>query len=79
MTTEQRPAAYTEPAAARSGDPSTRRRPSCAPRVASVNRGAARAAVLGVNDGLVTNVCLILAVAGASTGGRTCASPGSRA
>lgn len=38
-------------------------------RVASVNRGAARAAVLGVNDGLVTNVCLILAVAGASTGG----------
>jgi vacuolar iron transporter family protein len=37
-------------------------------RVATVNRGAARAAVLGVNDGLVTNVCLILAVAGASTG-----------
>lgn len=35
-------------------------------RAAAVNRGAARAAVLGVNDGLVTNVCLILAVAGAS-------------
>ncbi len=35
-------------------------------RVATVSRGAARAAVLGVNDGLVTNVCLILAVAGAS-------------
>jgi VIT1/CCC1 family predicted Fe2+/Mn2+ transporter len=34
-------------------------------RVAEVSRGAARAAVLGVNDGLVTNVCLILAVAGA--------------
>ena len=35
-------------------------------RVRAVSRGAARAAVLGVNDGLVTNVCLILAVAGAS-------------
>lgn len=30
-----------------------------------VSRGAARAAVLGANDGLVTNLCLILAVAGA--------------
>ncbi|MEQ8842091.1 MAG: VIT1/CCC1 transporter family protein [Acidimicrobiales bacterium] len=37
-------------------------------RVSTVTRGAARAAVLGVNDGLVTNVCLILAVAGASSG-----------
>ncbi len=37
-------------------------------RVATVTRGAARAAVLGVNDGLVTNVCLILAIAGASSG-----------
>jgi VIT1/CCC1 family predicted Fe2+/Mn2+ transporter len=36
-------------------------------RASTVNRGAARAAVLGVNDGLVTNVCLILAVAGASS------------
>lgn len=35
-------------------------------RVAKVSRGAARAAVLGINDGLVTNVCLILAVAGAA-------------
>lgn len=34
-------------------------------RVTQVSKGAARAAVLGVNDGLVTNVCLILAVAGA--------------
>ena len=34
-------------------------------RVDAVARGGARAAVLGVNDGLVTNVCLILAVAGA--------------
>ena len=34
-------------------------------RAAQVTRGAARAAVLGVSDGLVTNVCLILAVAGA--------------
>jgi len=37
-----------------------------AARVAQVSRGAVRAAVLGVNDGLVTNVCLILAVAGAN-------------
>jgi vacuolar iron transporter family protein len=35
-------------------------------RVESVAKGGARAAVLGFNDGLVTNVCLILAVAGAS-------------
>ena len=31
-----------------------------------VSRGAARAAVLGANDGLVTNLCLILAIAGAN-------------
>ncbi|HEX3088606.1 MAG TPA: VIT1/CCC1 transporter family protein [Ilumatobacteraceae bacterium] len=31
-----------------------------------VQRGGARAAVLGVNDGLVTNLCLILGIAGAS-------------
>ncbi|MGB3734024.1 MAG: VIT1/CCC1 transporter family protein [Ilumatobacter sp.] len=37
-------------------------------RVTTVSRGAARAAVLGVNDGLVTTVCLVLAVAGASSG-----------
>jgi VIT1/CCC1 family predicted Fe2+/Mn2+ transporter len=36
-----------------------------AERVSRVSGGASRAAVLGVNDGLVTNVCLILAVAGA--------------
>lgn len=35
-------------------------------RVDAVARGGARAAVLGVNDGLVTNVCLTLAVAGAT-------------
>ena len=34
-------------------------------QITKVVRGAARAAVLGVNDGLVSNVCLILAVAGA--------------
>ena len=34
-------------------------------RITQVVRGAARAGVLGVNDGLVSNVCLILAVAGA--------------
>lgn len=32
-----------------------------------INRGAARAAVLGVNDGLISNLSLILGVAGAST------------
>ncbi len=31
-----------------------------------VARGGARAAVLGINDGLVTNLCLILAIAGAN-------------
>ena len=31
-----------------------------------VSRGGVRAAVLGANDGLVTNLCLILAVAGAN-------------
>ncbi|HEU5033518.1 MAG TPA: VIT1/CCC1 transporter family protein [Mycobacteriales bacterium] len=35
-------------------------------RVAQVAGGAARAAVLGVSDGLVTNVALILGVAGAN-------------
>jgi VIT1/CCC1 family predicted Fe2+/Mn2+ transporter len=33
-----------------------------------VSRGGARAAVLGVNDGLVSNLALILGVAGASAG-----------
>lgn len=37
-----------------------------AARIAQVSRGATRAGVLGVSDGLVTNVCLILAVAGAN-------------
>ena len=37
-------------------------------RAQQVSRGAARAAVLGVNDGLVSNLCLILGVAGASAG-----------
>lgn len=35
-------------------------------RTETVSRGAARAAVLGVNDGLVTNLSLIIAMAGAS-------------
>jgi VIT1/CCC1 family predicted Fe2+/Mn2+ transporter len=34
-------------------------------QVARVTRGGARAAVLGINDGLVTNICLILGLAGA--------------
>jgi len=37
-----------------------------AARVSQVAKGGVRAAVLGVNDGLVTNICLILAVAGAN-------------
>lgn len=40
-------------------------------RALQVQRGAARASVLGVNDGLVSTLCLVLAVAGAgaSNGG----------
>ena len=34
-------------------------------RALQVQRGAARAAVLGVNDGLVSILCIVLAVAGA--------------
>ncbi len=34
-------------------------------RADQVSKGAIRAAVLGANDGLVTNLCLILAIAGA--------------
>lgn len=37
-------------------------------RAAEVQSGAARAAILGVNDGLVTNVALILGLMGASAG-----------
>jgi VIT1/CCC1 family predicted Fe2+/Mn2+ transporter len=36
-----------------------------ADQVARVARGGARAAVLGISDGLVTNICLILGMAGA--------------
>lgn len=36
-------------------------------RAEQVAKGGARAAVLGVNDGLVTNLCLILAIAGADS------------
>src|SRR5437773_11950199 len=38
-------------------------------RAREVQSGAARAAVLGVSDGLVTNVSLILGVAGAEASG----------
>ena len=58
---------YTTTSATQPADPSTDAKRLQA-RVSTVTRGAARAAVLGVNDGLVTNVCLILAVAGASSG-----------
>lgn len=36
-----------------------------ADEVARVARGGTRAAVLGINDGLVTNICLVLGLAGA--------------
>src|ERR1041384_3296798 len=39
-------------------------------RARGVQSGAARAAVLGISDGLVTNVALILGVAGAEMSGR---------
>jgi VIT1/CCC1 family predicted Fe2+/Mn2+ transporter len=64
---DRREPAFTEPAAPRVTDAASDAA-ELRNRVAAVNRGAARAAVLGVNDGLVTNLCLILAVAGASTG-----------
>jgi VIT1/CCC1 family predicted Fe2+/Mn2+ transporter len=35
--------------------------------VTRVSRGGARAAVLGISDGLVTNICLVLGLAGAHT------------
>ncbi|HMI08949.1 MAG TPA: VIT1/CCC1 transporter family protein [Candidatus Saccharimonadales bacterium] len=38
-----------------------------AKRALQVQRGAARAAVLGVNDGLVSVLCIVLAVAGAGS------------
>jgi VIT1/CCC1 family predicted Fe2+/Mn2+ transporter len=59
--------AFTERAAPRAADP-TSDAAELAARVMAVSRGAARAAVLGINDGLVTNLCLILAVAGADIG-----------
>ena len=37
-------------------------------RANQVQRGGARAAVLGVNDGLVSTLCIVLGVAGASDG-----------
>ena len=39
----------------------------------NVQGGASRAAVLGAGDGLITNVSLILGVAGASTAASPCA------
>jgi vacuolar iron transporter family protein len=56
---------YATPSEPRAADPSSDAQRLRA-RADTVTRGAARAAVLGVNDGLVTNLCLILAVAGAS-------------
>ncbi|TML14300.1 MAG: hypothetical protein E6G39_08525 [Actinobacteria bacterium] len=77
MTDQHETATHTAPPAARpparplhvaieprSADPASDAA-ELAARVSLVARGGARAAVLGVNDGLVTNVCLILALAGA--------------
>ncbi|HKC42370.1 MAG TPA: VIT1/CCC1 transporter family protein [Burkholderiales bacterium] len=49
------------------GAPATRSAVELRRRAADVQSGEARAAVLGVNDGLVTNTSLILGVAGATT------------
>jgi vacuolar iron transporter family protein len=51
---------------ASAGSPSTEGASARRQRAADVQSGEARAAVLGVNDGLVTNTSLILGVAGAS-------------
>ncbi|HJP81507.1 MAG TPA: VIT1/CCC1 transporter family protein [Candidatus Saccharimonadales bacterium] len=40
-------------------------------RATQVQRGAARAAVLGVNDGLVSTLCIVLTVAGAGASSRS--------
>jgi VIT1/CCC1 family predicted Fe2+/Mn2+ transporter len=40
-------------------------------RALQIQRGAARAAVLGVNDGLVSVLCIVLAVAGAGANAHT--------
>lgn len=40
-------------------------------RALQIHRGAARAAVLGVNDGLVSTLCIILAVAAAGASAHT--------
>jgi vacuolar iron transporter family protein len=42
-----------------------------AKRALQIQRGAARAAVLGVNDGLVSVLCIVLAVAGAGADAHT--------
>ncbi len=59
------PTPLVEPIAARVGDGDADAR-ELRVKADQVARGGARAAVLGVNDGLVTNVCVILALAGAS-------------
>src|SRR3984957_16211744 len=49
----------------------TGRDPTSVTRHRDVRGGGARAAVLGAGDGLITNVSLVLGVAGASTNGST--------
>lgn len=44
-------------------------------RALQVQRGGARAAVLGVNDGLVSTLCLVLAVAAAGGSPRSSQTP----
>lgn len=59
------PRPYTVPAAARPANGADDAK-ALKRKVGQVSRGAARAAVLAVNDGLISNLCLILGVAGAS-------------
>ena len=61
----RRPTPTQIPIEARVTDPAADAR-DLANRIEQVARGGARAGVLGINDGLVTNICLILGVAGAS-------------
>lgn len=60
----RRPTPTQIPIAPRVEDPESDAR-ELAGRIEQVARGGARAGLLGISDGLVTNICLILAVAGA--------------
>ena len=65
LTSRRRSGPLTDPIA-RSADDPTADAAAIKRKAEQVSRGAARAAVLAVNDGLVSNLCLILGVAGAA-------------